>query len=242
MLSHHTVGGCNLLPGDLLGTGTISGPTDEEAGAMMNSPVPAARRCASTTGRADRGAGVPRRRRRGDLPRLVRGAGPGAHRLRRVPRRGAAGAAAVRGRRLTDPPRGVDHRPRHPAPQRGLEAVSRPRRDGPQKACHVNTASRVERMWSMAWREWSTLLQDLPGTSAIEMTLVPMQARSGRRAWSIDREPMGAGGGIVVDAAPRIGLEVIKESPARGAAAGVAVAVLGDSAGDGVNAAAAPLS
>ena len=35
MLAHHTIGGCNLKPGDLLGTGTISGPTAAEAGAMM---------------------------------------------------------------------------------------------------------------------------------------------------------------------------------------------------------------
>ncbi|MCI1191746.1 fumarylacetoacetase [Calidifontimicrobium sp. SYSU G02091] len=35
MLAHHTVGGCNLQPGDLLGSGTISGPTAGEAGAMM---------------------------------------------------------------------------------------------------------------------------------------------------------------------------------------------------------------
>ena len=35
MLAQHTVGGCNLLPGDLLGTGTISGPTAAEAGAMV---------------------------------------------------------------------------------------------------------------------------------------------------------------------------------------------------------------
>ncbi len=35
MLAHHTVGGCNLLAGDLLGSGTISGPTAGEAGAMM---------------------------------------------------------------------------------------------------------------------------------------------------------------------------------------------------------------
>lgn len=39
-----------------------------------------------------------------------------------------------------------------------------------------------------------TLLQDVPGASAIEMALVPLQARSeGDEAWSIDREPMGAG-------------------------------------------------
>jgi fumarylacetoacetase len=35
MLTQHTVGGCNLLPGDVLGTGTISGPTPSEAGAMV---------------------------------------------------------------------------------------------------------------------------------------------------------------------------------------------------------------
>ncbi len=35
MLAHHAAGGCNLQPGDLLGSGTISGPTLEQAGAMM---------------------------------------------------------------------------------------------------------------------------------------------------------------------------------------------------------------
>jgi fumarylacetoacetase len=35
MVTQHTVGGCNLQPGDLLGTGTISGPTPSEAGAMV---------------------------------------------------------------------------------------------------------------------------------------------------------------------------------------------------------------
>jgi fumarylacetoacetase len=35
MLAQHTVNGCNLQPGDLLGTGTISGPTLEEAGAIV---------------------------------------------------------------------------------------------------------------------------------------------------------------------------------------------------------------
>ncbi|XP_020251089.1 fumarylacetoacetase-like [Asparagus officinalis] len=31
-LAHHTVNGCNLRPGDLLGTGTISGPDPESFG------------------------------------------------------------------------------------------------------------------------------------------------------------------------------------------------------------------
>ena len=35
MLAHHTVNGCNLQPGDLLGTGTQSGPTPEEAGSLL---------------------------------------------------------------------------------------------------------------------------------------------------------------------------------------------------------------
>ncbi|HSW04060.1 fumarylacetoacetase [Aquabacterium sp.] len=35
MIAHHTVGGCNLQPGDLLGTGTISGPEASEAGTMI---------------------------------------------------------------------------------------------------------------------------------------------------------------------------------------------------------------
>ncbi|WP_372660816.1 fumarylacetoacetase, partial [Hydrogenophaga sp.] len=35
MVAQHTVGGCNLQTGDLLGTGTISGPTAEEAGAIV---------------------------------------------------------------------------------------------------------------------------------------------------------------------------------------------------------------
>ncbi|RKR45285.1 fumarylacetoacetase [Paraburkholderia sp. BL17N1] len=35
MVTHHTVGGCNLRAGDLLGSGTISGPEKSEAGALM---------------------------------------------------------------------------------------------------------------------------------------------------------------------------------------------------------------
>lgn len=35
MVAHHTVGGCNLKAGDLIGTGTISGPTAAEAGALI---------------------------------------------------------------------------------------------------------------------------------------------------------------------------------------------------------------
>jgi fumarylacetoacetase len=35
MVAHHTSNGCNLQPGDLLGSGTLSGPTPESAGSMM---------------------------------------------------------------------------------------------------------------------------------------------------------------------------------------------------------------
>jgi fumarylacetoacetase len=34
-LAHHTVNGCNLQPGDLLASGTISGPTDDSRGCML---------------------------------------------------------------------------------------------------------------------------------------------------------------------------------------------------------------
>lgn len=39
MIAHHTVGGCNLLSGDLLGTGTQSGPTAAEAGSLLELSV-----------------------------------------------------------------------------------------------------------------------------------------------------------------------------------------------------------
>jgi fumarylacetoacetase len=35
MVAHQTSNGCNLQPGDLLGSGTISGPTPDGAGSMM---------------------------------------------------------------------------------------------------------------------------------------------------------------------------------------------------------------
>lgn len=39
LVAHHTVNGCNLQPGDLLGTGTLSGPTASEAGALIELTV-----------------------------------------------------------------------------------------------------------------------------------------------------------------------------------------------------------
>ena len=35
LVTHHTVNGCNLQPGDLLGSGTLSGPTQSEAGSLL---------------------------------------------------------------------------------------------------------------------------------------------------------------------------------------------------------------
>lgn len=35
LVAHHTINGCNLEAGDLLGTGTQSGPTEEEAGSLL---------------------------------------------------------------------------------------------------------------------------------------------------------------------------------------------------------------
>eukprot|EP00933_Yihiella_yeosuensis_P011115 TRINITY_DN118174_c0_g1_i1.p2 TRINITY_DN118174_c0_g1~~TRINITY_DN118174_c0_g1_i1.p2 ORF type:complete len:211 (-),score=28.22 TRINITY_DN118174_c0_g1_i1:60-638(-) len=35
MLAHHSVSGCNMQPGDLLGSGTISGTKDNEFGSML---------------------------------------------------------------------------------------------------------------------------------------------------------------------------------------------------------------
>ena len=35
MLAHHTVTGCNMRAGDLCGTGTISGPTEDSYGSLL---------------------------------------------------------------------------------------------------------------------------------------------------------------------------------------------------------------
>lgn len=35
LIAHHTVNGCNLQPGDLLGTGTLSGPEPDQAGSIL---------------------------------------------------------------------------------------------------------------------------------------------------------------------------------------------------------------
>ncbi|MCD0504422.1 fumarylacetoacetase, partial [Bordetella petrii] len=35
LVAHHTINGCNLQPGDLMGTGTLSGPAPQEAGSLL---------------------------------------------------------------------------------------------------------------------------------------------------------------------------------------------------------------
>ena len=39
LVAHHTVNGCNLRPGDLFGSGTMSGPTLKEAAALIELTV-----------------------------------------------------------------------------------------------------------------------------------------------------------------------------------------------------------
>jgi len=40
MIAHHTSNGCNLQPGDLLGSGTVSGPTDESRACLLECTEP----------------------------------------------------------------------------------------------------------------------------------------------------------------------------------------------------------
>ena len=35
MIAHHSCNGCNLRPGDLLGTGTLSSPTEDGFGSLL---------------------------------------------------------------------------------------------------------------------------------------------------------------------------------------------------------------
>ncbi len=86
MVAHHTVGGCNLRSGDLLGSGTISGPARNEAGALIELTQAGVHH----TVRHGRDARVSRRRRCGGDEGLVRTAGFRANRLWTEPRRSAA--------------------------------------------------------------------------------------------------------------------------------------------------------
>jgi fumarylacetoacetase len=50
LVAHHTSGGCNLVPGDLFGTGTISGPTPEGWGSLSEQSGDGARKFALSSG------------------------------------------------------------------------------------------------------------------------------------------------------------------------------------------------
>jgi fumarylacetoacetase len=50
MVAHHSCGGCNLLPGDIFGSGTISGPTDEGYGSLMELSADGQRRITLESG------------------------------------------------------------------------------------------------------------------------------------------------------------------------------------------------
>jgi fumarylacetoacetase len=50
MVAHHSCGGCNLLPGDIFGSGTISGPTDEGCGSLMELSADGQRRISLESG------------------------------------------------------------------------------------------------------------------------------------------------------------------------------------------------
>jgi len=50
MVAHHSVNGCNLKPGDLIGTGTISGPSDAELSSMLELTVAGSRPVALPNG------------------------------------------------------------------------------------------------------------------------------------------------------------------------------------------------
>ena len=82
LVTHHTVNGCNLQPGDLFGSGTHSGPGTRPgrlaAGARR-------RRQAAAAPCQRRDAQLPRGRRHGDPARLLRARGLAPHRLRRLP-------------------------------------------------------------------------------------------------------------------------------------------------------------
>lgn len=50
LVAHHTCGGCNLLPGDIFGSGTISGPTEEGYGSLMELSADGQRRISLESG------------------------------------------------------------------------------------------------------------------------------------------------------------------------------------------------
>ena len=86
LVAHHTSNGCNLQSGDLLGTGTQSGPGAGQGGSMLELTAGGKQPLQLPDGED---AHLPRRRRHGDPARLVRARRLCAHRLRRLRRDGA---------------------------------------------------------------------------------------------------------------------------------------------------------
>jgi fumarylacetoacetase len=50
LVAHHTSGGCNLLAGDLFGTGTISGPSEAGWGSLSEQSMDGTRRLTLSSG------------------------------------------------------------------------------------------------------------------------------------------------------------------------------------------------
>ncbi len=50
LVAHHTSGGCNLMPGDRFGTGTISGPTEEGWGSLSEQSMDGSRTLTLSSG------------------------------------------------------------------------------------------------------------------------------------------------------------------------------------------------
>ena len=88
LITHHTVNGCNLQPGDMLGTGTLSGPLPAEAGSLLELTQGGKTPIELPWGEAHLPAG----RRPDPHARRMREGGLSAHRLRRERGHGAAGA------------------------------------------------------------------------------------------------------------------------------------------------------
>ena len=54
LVAHHTCNGCNLRPGDIFGTGTISGPSEESLGSLLEISAGGRREVALASGETRR--------------------------------------------------------------------------------------------------------------------------------------------------------------------------------------------
>jgi fumarylacetoacetase len=127
MIAHHTSNGCHLESGDLLGTGTISGPDQTARGSLLEF---GRRRSAAVRARQRRDPRLRRRRRRDHLQGSVHRRRFRADRVRRVPRHGAP-RDLIRERTSVS----------RPAPAR--PQARRPRRDRPARpAARATRAAR----------------------------------------------------------------------------------------------------